>query len=386
MTKIIIQNSKLYMQNHSNEEFSQSNLIVLYNEDSEIKPLISILDESGLIYNLQKFESYDVKMLHRSLNLVLIAYTPNLNEIKTMISKVKITANDLETYVFFSANLSDQEMIIKAFESGADDFMLFPYNKPTLVTRIKNHIKLINFRNEWVKEKAHYEVLNNEKNEILAIAAHDLKNPIFSIQLLGKTIRDDLQLTRDELYEFSNDIVESCDRIIDIIKQLLDLNSIESGKINVNLFNQSIVEPVKHLIELYRFKADSKNIKLEYSFEGDGYAYTDLNSLKNILDNFISNAIKYSPFDRKVTIRIYDKDGKMFAEVSDQGPGIPDAERDKLFKRFSKISNKPTGGENSTGLGLSIVKKFSELINADINFYNNESGIGSTFSVTLPKS
>ena len=82
---------------------------------------------------------------------------------------------------------------------------------------------------------------------------------------------------------------------------------------------------------------------------------------------------------------MYDDNDKLVVSVSDQGPGIPQSEQDKLFKRFAKISNKPTGGENSTGLGLSIVKKFSELINAEIRFENNSNSEGATFSVILPK-
>jgi signal transduction histidine kinase len=202
---------------------------------------------------------------------------------------------------------------------------------------------------------------------------------------LGKTIRDDMSLTKEELFEFSSDIVSSCDRIIEIIKQLLNLNSIESGKIIINIVQQSILESINHLIELYKYKAERKNIQIFLENYSDGIALTDMTSLSNIFDNFLSNAIKYSPFDKSVLVKIYDEDNFLKIDISDEGPGIPENELDKLFKRFAKISNKPTAGENSTGLGLSIAKKFSELIKAEIKFSNNVNRNGSTFSVILPK-
>jgi two-component system, sensor histidine kinase and response regulator len=279
----------------------------------------------------------------------------------------------------------DVDMVEKVLNADADDFIYSPLNLIELRSRISNQFYIVRYRRQWQNQLKHLEILNKEKNEILAIAAHDLKNPIFSIQLLGKTMRDDTTLTKDELYEFSNDIVASCDRIIDILKQLLDLNSIESGKIIIDIKQLYVLESVMHLIELYKHKAAIKNIDVNLEYSSDGIANTDLVSFNNIFDNIISNAIKYSPFNKSINVKVLDDNDKLVISVSDQGPGIPQSEQDKLFQKFAKISNQPTGGENSTGLGLSIVKKFSELINAEVKFENNSDSEGATFSVILPK-
>jgi signal transduction histidine kinase len=372
------------MQDISLDELLKSVILVLYRNESEIESLTKILDATDYNYKFVQVAEFNYNSLSKDIGIVLIGYLNDSSIIEQITKKVNDYSNQIP--VIFSFKPNEIDLIEKLFKYGVSDFVIFPYNKSGLQTRIENHLRLINYQKEWQKEKKHLEHLNKEKNEILAIAAHDLKNPIFSIQLLGKTIRDDTSLTKEELFEFSNDIVASCDRIIDIIKQLLDLNSIESGKIVVNISVCNIIEPIQHLIELYRFKSEKKNIKLHYEFIGDGIAKTDLNAVKNIFDNFISNAIKYSPYDKTVFIKVYDNADKLVIDVSDEGPGIPEAEKDKLFKRFSKISNKPTGGENSTGLGLSIVKKFSELVDAEISFKNNENTAGATFSVILPKS
>lgn len=369
---------KNYIENPLNLE-----ILLIYSRESEKELIIEFLEDYKQFLKFISIKDFNILTISESTKIVIFGYVDEANIVEEIIKSIKQQFN--QVYYFIPIKYVELNNYDKLIDDKNIDFIIYPINRLILEKRIFNILKLIKFENEWLKEKKHLEFLNREKNELLAIAAHDLKNPIFSIQLLAKTIRDDKSLTNEELYEFSDDIVSSSDRIIDIIKQLLDLNSIESGKINIDIAQVNIYEPIKHLIELYKFKSDRKNIKVNMDFESDGMAYTDSNAVKNIFDNFISNAIKYSPFNKSIYINIYDKDNFLVIDVIDEGPGIPEAELDKLFKRFAKISNKPTGGENSTGLGLSIVKKFVDLINAKVMFKNNDN-IGSTFSVWIPKS
>lgn len=363
-----------------------SKVLVIKNDGSDISYLEEKLQILSVPFIVSNYDNYFNNIFSNHFDIVIIDSSINSNDFGDICSKIKSNKDFNKIPIIAVIENANSEKLNNSLELGADDYIFRPFNSVELKTRLTNQYKLRTYQLEWEKELHKLESLNKEKNEILAIAAHDLKNPIFSIQLLGKTIRDDNSLTKEEAYEFSNDIVASCDRIIDIIKQLLDLNSIESGKININIATQSIIEPIKHLIELYRFKAENKNIKVNFACNSDGIAKTDIVSLNNVFDNFLSNAIKYSPFDKEVFVYLKDVGEKLVIEISDRGPGIPPAEQDKLFKRFAKISNKPTAGENSTGLGLSIVKKFAELINAEIEFRNNTDSPGATFSVILPKS
>ena len=115
--------------------------------------------------------------------------------------------------------------------------------------------------------------------------------------------------------------------------------------------------------------------------------YSDTAILTQILDNLVSNAIKFCYRGDKVTIRskVYDSfDFKeVVFEIEDNGPGIPDKDKDKLFTRFVKLSNKPTAGEDTSGLGLAIVRKLTEMMNGKA-WCQSEIGVGSTFFVSFP--
>lgn len=361
-------------------------VLIIGSEESDLLTLnekMYALDITALSCD---YSDYLIALTNNTYDLVIVDTSLHLDNFSKVCKFIKTSHDFSKIPLIAIVDSQNPDSIDVAIDFGADDFIFRPYNSSEIKTRIFNQLKMQSFFQECEKELKKLKDLNDEKNEILAIAAHDMKNPIFSIQLLGKTIRDDKTLNQEELYEFSNDIVSSSDRIIDIIKQLLDLNSIESGKINLSIQNLNVIEPIQHMIELYNFKAEKKNLKIHFDCQSDGYAETDIVSLNNIFDNFISNAIKYSPFDKHIYILIYDENDKLIIEVSDRGPGIPKEEQDKLFQRFAKISNKPTDGENSTGLGLSIVKKFAELINAELTFKNNDYTDGATFSVILPKS
>lgn len=360
-------------------------LLIIGSEESDLILLNEKLSSLGVTAFSCVYSDYLTALTNQSFDLLIVDTALHYDDFSKVCKFIKTSEKYSHISLVAIVDSQNPSSIELAINFDADDFIFRPYNESEIKARILNQLRFRSFHQDWEKERLEFDALNMEKNEILAIAAHDLKNPIFSIQLLGKTIRDDTSLNKEELFEFSNDIVASCDRIIDIIKQLLDLNSIESGKIKVSIHRQNIVEAIKHLIELHVFKAEKKNIKLNYDCKSDGIAITDLVSMNNIFDNFLSNAIKYSPFDKDIFIQLYDKEDKLIIDVSDRGPGIPVEEQVKLFTRFAKISNVPTDGENSTGLGLSIVKKFAELIGAELKFKNNEDTDGATFSVILPK-
>jgi signal transduction histidine kinase len=253
--------------------------------------------------------------------------------------------------------------------------------------------------------------LNREKNEILGIVAHDLKNPVSNIRMLAKLLRDDAStLTEAEVVEFSGDIYTVSERMFELITTLLDVNAIEEGSLRFNFSVFEIASFTENIVNNYRSRAFAKNINLNFeqnqSKDGlDRYsvvAYADKNATMQVLDNLFSNAIKYSPYNKNVWIRVLTDDyavlndstpqGGLLAapqeyvriEVQDEGPGLTDEDKDKIFGKFTRLSAKPTAGEHSTGLGLSIVKKMVEGMNGKV-WVESEYGRGATFIVLLPK-
>ncbi len=225
--------------------------------------------------------------------------------------------------------------------------------------------------------------LNQEKNEILGVAAHDLKNPLSSIKMLAKFLCEDDTLSDAEIKEFSNDILETSERMFDLIKNLLDVNAIEEGKIHINpevySLRDVLYQSMKHHID----NASQKNIEILCDIDYDYKIYCDRTYCIQMLDNLVSNAIKYSPLGKKIYVKFYFDENYNYFSVKDEGPGISEEDQKKLFKKFSRLSARPTGGEHSTGLGLSIVKKLADMMGGKV-YCNSILGEGAEFVLALP--
>ncbi len=224
--------------------------------------------------------------------------------------------------------------------------------------------------------------LNEEKNEFLGIAVHDLKNPLNGISLAASGLIKNFDKVSQEKFDLIINRIESVtDRMKLILSNLLDVNAIESGEYNLNYQNVNISFLLNETINHFKNTAEEKNISLEYENKiGDIVYSTDENALTEILENLISNAIKYSEENKSVWIVLSKGDKYFKIQVIDSGLGIKEEEQEKVFKKFAKISNKPTAGENSTGLGLSIVKKLTEMLGGTISF-KSVYGSGTTFTL-----
>ncbi|WP_069471016.1 ATP-binding response regulator [Candidatus Marithrix sp. Canyon 246] len=225
--------------------------------------------------------------------------------------------------------------------------------------------------------------LNKEKNEFLSIAAHDLKNPLSAIQSLAGIIHHSLDnLSKDKLIEFASMIEFSSRKMFSLIKNLLDVNAIESKNIHFSFntynFNSCLQTVLKNYIET----AKKKQITLEYQVkEQQNYSiFVDENALYQILDNLISNAIKYSPIGKTVCINLFEDANVVRCEIQDQGTGIEKQEQALLFGKFARLTPQPTAGEHSTGLGLFIVKKLVTAMKGKV-WCESEFGEGSKFIV-----
>lgn len=227
--------------------------------------------------------------------------------------------------------------------------------------------------------------LNNEKNEFLGIVAHDLKNPLSNISMLAKVLSDGSQtLSVQEVKEFAEDIRTASGRMFDLITNLLDVNAIENKAVRLTPIPFDLTEVAQHIANDYRGRAEAKQLTILFEIPPENtMVFADKSSTLQIIDNLVSNAIKYSPHGKNITIRLNKEDSSVNFEVQDEGQGLTADDKKKLFGKFARLSTRPTGGEHSTGLGLSIAKKLAEAMNGDIAC-QSEFGKGSTFILSLP--
>jgi signal transduction histidine kinase len=226
--------------------------------------------------------------------------------------------------------------------------------------------------------------LNNDKDRFLGIAAHDLKNPLSSIYSMAEMLLAyEHEYTHAEQKAVLEQITSSSERMFKLITDLLDVNMIESGKLTPTLLPLEIGSVVVSIVEQHKPRATQKNITLHVRADGESLVLADEAFIGQIMDNLVSNAIKFSPRDRNVFVRVHTTHNSVYIEVQDEGPGISEEESSKLFVRFSRLSAQPTAGEHSTGLGLSIVKNLVEAMNGRV-WCESEVGKGAVFIVELP--
>lgn len=260
-----------------------------------------------------------------------------------------------------------------------------------IIAEQKQDIERANQELQWQNENL--AELNNEKSEFMGMAAHDLKNPLAGIMIKAETIKYYYDmLDRKQLTESIAGIYTAAQRMKDIISNFLEVHSIESGAARPVIADIPAAKAARAETDAYAAAAEVKDIALLFEDEAhDSIVRADVRYLDEALGNLISNAIKYSPSGTTVTIRVTrtqtttQNDSVPFVrfEIQDQGPGLTPEDHSKLFGKFQRLSAKPTGGEHSTGLGLSIVKKLVELSGGRI-WCESEFGHGATFIMEFP--
>jgi signal transduction histidine kinase/ligand-binding sensor domain-containing protein/CHAT domain-containing protein len=235
------------------------------------------------------------------------------------------------------------------------------------------------------------ELANAEKNEFLGIAAHDLKNPLSGIQGTAElliSLGD--SFSPEERQQFLTSIYQSSERMFELIKNLLDINAIENGGLNLTPIALNPTTLLRHVIDQYSLRAEKKQIQLhftaaEHIIKEEIAVFADEPATMQVLENLVSNAVKYSPHKKNIFVRLTTRYDMVRIEVQDEGPGISQEDQQKLFGKFARLTAEPTGGEHSTGLGLSIVKKLVEAMNGKI-WCESELGNGACFILELPTS
>ncbi|RMH73486.1 MAG: hypothetical protein D6675_02470 [Gemmatimonadetes bacterium] len=229
---------------------------------------------------------------------------------------------------------------------------------------------------------------DSEKTEVLNIVAHDLRNPLTTILLDADLIHHLVQEeppNRKHIQQKTQTIIEAAQQMITIIDNLLNTDAIEMGTITISPSKINLDSFLKKKIAQYHSIAINKGIELKYTpTVAPIYLQADSNLLSEVIDNLVSNALKYSYPGTTVTIQTVGEEAHCRIQIQDQGQGLTKDDLSKLFRKFQKLSAKPTAGEHSTGLGLSIVKKLVEAMNGKVWAESEGKNKGSTFIVELP--
>lgn len=236
---------------------------------------------------------------------------------------------------------------------------------------------------EQIELKLSSRLIAVQHNQILNTTAHDLKNPLTTIPVRADLIK--LKKNDPEMVDKMCEQIKTASlNMVRIIDELLLSGTAEEGKVQLLFIKLNLSSLVSNVISMNLPLAERKNQTLSFIAGSDVELLGDEGKLSEVLDNLINNAIKYSPANTRIEVRIKKLENKVLIEVKDEGQGLTDDDKNRLYQRFTRLSAQPTGGENSTGLGLSIVRVLVEAHGGRIWAESEGHNMGSTFIVELP--
>ncbi|MGB8354329.1 MAG: transporter substrate-binding domain-containing protein [Chthoniobacteraceae bacterium] len=203
--------------------------------------------------------------------------------------------------------------------------------------------------------------LNKEKDRFMRMAAHDLNNPLSAILIQCGVCEMEGDYSPDRMQEVIASVQSHSQRMTHLINNLLNADKIEQGKMKLEARPVDLNAVAADTVQSLKPGAESKTIRIDFTPSPFPVsAIGDRNAMLQVMENLLSNAIKFTPPGKAVTVRVCETDGMARIEVSDQGPGITEEDRPRLFEKYATLSARPTGNEPSHGLGLSIAKRLVE--------------------------
>jgi two-component system, sensor histidine kinase and response regulator len=305
---------------------------------------------------------------------------PGMTGLQTLHIIRNTPATSTLSVILISA-LADSADIARGLELGANDYISKPIDVNVVPARIKTQLmlkSLLDERNQIIDD---LRAAQQIRERFFRMATHDLKSPLTNIRL-AHTLMRTIAASQPKVLEVLDTLDQSVDTMQEVIGEFLDSAALQSGKLDLRLETFAAVKLLNETVTQYQTTAKRKQISITNK-GGKGYVHADYARMAQVLSNFMSNAIKYSPDGSAVTTWIEQRDGHTVIYVADQGRGIPLAERDRIFQEFGRTSVQPTAGESSTGLGLWIVKHLVTLHGGEVGFECPAEG-GSIFWAALP--
>jgi len=292
-----------------------------------------------------------------------------------------IKEKEYDISVMMITSYASLELAIKATNNGAFDFVPKPFTPLELKTAVENITKNL-FLRRMTKEMK--EEGKQIRFQFLSVLSHELKSPINAIEGYLKMMQE--KQAGDQVDDYMEMIDRSILRIKgmrNLILDLLDLTRMESGSKNRDLVKNDIAEIVRNVIDSISPFAIQRNIKISLICNEPIILLSDRNEIEIIMNNIISNAVKYNVVNGKVIVTLKRKTSEITIEVKDTGIGMKKEDMSLLFHDFVRIKNSRTKNVTGSGLGLSIAKKMTELYDGKI-YVESVPDEGSTFTINIP--
>jgi two-component system sensor histidine kinase/response regulator len=315
------------------------------------------------------------RMALRPPDLILLdLFMPGMDGLE-ICRQASLLANGQDVPVIFLSAADDKNSVVRALETGGVDFITKPFHRAELILRVQMHLALKFNRDRLAK-------LARERNELMALLAEDFKEQFGRMHDDAQELRRQVTDRADsQSFQLADNIFHSCTELSGFVEWF-----IAKGRqdLILNPVRLDLAAAATRSLQRFREPARRKNLSLlMVSDDEAAFVQADEFALNQILDNLISNAVKFSPPGKSVRLTIQKASGAVECHIQDQGPGLTAEDKARMFRRYGRLSACPTAGEASTGLGLSIVRQLARAMDGDVTCQSSP-GQGAMFTVYLP--
>ena len=291
-----------------------------------------------------------------------------------------------EIPIIFLTALDDTQSIVNGFKLGVGDFISKPFRKEELMVRIKHQLSLVAARRIIEEKNEELRKTIAGRDKMYSVIAHDLRSPMASMKMLLNTImmsveKDKIDPDIFDMLEMSN---KTSEEVFSLLDNLLKWTKSQLGKLTVISQKLDISGLADGVVEVMNSVAEVKHIKLIRTDHESFFVYVDIEMIKSVLRNLISNAVKFSNPDSDIKVGIKAEDGKVIVSVTDSGKGIKKEDQHKLLKDSTHFTTYGTNSEEGSGLGLLLCRDFARKNGGEL-WFESEENLGSVFSFSLPQ-
>lgn len=327
----------------------------------------------------------------RGADLVLLdVEMPDLDGFETCRALRAFPEGDV-TQIVFLTGLSDRATLARALEGGVDDFLTKPIQRAELLVRVRSLLALSRLRRE---QKRNLETIRAQRDEVLRVqeqkdelvelVVHDLKSPLASILASGTYLSEGMGLD-ENVRDAAGDIVRSAESMHRMVMDLLDVGRSEEGALQVHVAPLDVAALLHDVQAAVSVRAKSRGLEVRIELESPGKIECDRDLLWRVLENLVDNSLKYAPQGEHVTLRAKGSDEVCEIRVSDHGPGVPEAYRERIFEKYARLdADANRHARTSRGLGLLFCRLAVEAHGGQIWVEANEPK-GASFCIRLPR-
>lgn len=374
-------------------------ILVVDDVQSNVLLLKALLGREGfgIVYAMNGTEALEkVKSEHPDL-ILLDVMMPDMDGFEVA-GHLKVEPEQAEILIIFLTALNDSASVVKGFQLGANDFISKPFRREELLIRVEHQLSLVDARRVILRQTEELRKTIAGRDKLYSVIAHDLRSPMASIKMLCNTIMMsiDPQTVPGDVFEMLEMTNKTAEEVFSLLDNLLKWTKSQLGKLSNVPQPIDMVGLVDGVIEVFKPIAESKLISLELDSEVEFInVIVDIEMIKSVVRNLISNAIKFSHKNTVVMVHVKVQDvmdenkteegnGKeVLVTVSDRGCGIKKEDQGKLLNEATHFTTFGTNSEEGSGLGLLLCKDFVSKNHGRL-WFTSEEGVGSNFNFTIP--